>query len=74
MKQLAKKIISKVPMSLRKSPPDSIIDIDQSTAQKNLLKQPKTELTTMLEAVQVHKNSVDQVALSEKEAVDLPQV
>ena len=61
-------------MSLRKSPPDSIIDIDQSTAQKNLLKQPKTELTTMLEAVQVHKNSVDQVALSEKEAVDLPQV
>jgi hypothetical protein len=44
-------------MSLRKSPPETIID--QSIAQKNSFEQPGTELTTVLEAS------------SDKEAVDL---
>ncbi len=56
-KQLAKKNSSNVPMSLRKSPPESIID--QLTAQKNLLEQPNTQLTATLEAVQVDNNAID---------------
>ncbi len=56
-KQVVEKTSSDVPMSLKNSPPEKMID--QSTAQKILFTEPKTKLTTML------------VASSDKEAVDL---
>jgi hypothetical protein len=64
-KQVVKKTTSDVPMSLRKSPPETLID--QSTTQNILLMLPNTNLPTTLVASSA-KKAVDIQSSSKKES------